>query len=119
MIYSVLSFPLFACQSELLKPQSSVVVQSQLSSGLTTLSQHVYSTHDEVMAQTALEDNYTKQPLIWYSNSQTKLTVIPTNTFENKQGVYCRSYESKEVSGGKDISLGSVACRIDNIWIIQ
>jgi len=120
IIYAILLFSLLACQPESVLPsETKVTTPSRLLAALASVSHHTYSTHDEMMAQQALEENYTNQPLSWPSNSQIDLTLNPTNTFEKEKGLYCRAYEAKELSNGKDISMGSVACRVDGVWISQ
>lgn len=75
---------------------------------------------DELMAQHVLEQNRTGQPTTWINpDTQNQVTVVPTKTFQQPSGQYCREYTTEVVIGGKTESAYGTACRQpDGAWKI-
>lgn len=113
-----------ACQNIQSYPDSKSVQKTdkptfQLIHPISLLSKLQFSKNDEVFMQKALENNYTHQP----SNKLTShglLTVTPSITFQNKDGLYCREYETSLKQKVSQISINATTCRKSaNKWIYQ
>lgn len=135
-IASILLISLNACQTvkfgELFssnEPTTSIPEQAtakevpmqpqQLLSALSIESKQDFSVDDEGKAQQALEKNYTKQPSQWQSEAG-ELQLIPIKTFEQTKGEFCREYQAKLITKGKELAITSIACRQENsVWVRQ
>jgi len=91
----------------------------QLLAGLSIESKQEFSVDDEEKAQQALEKNYTNQPLQWQSEAG-ELQLVPIKTFEQGKGEFCREYQAKLITKGKELAITSIACRQENsAWLRQ
>lgn len=73
---------------------------------------------DEARAQQVLEQNRTGQASSWVNpDSGAQVTVVPTQTYQNPTGQYCREYQTTVVVGGKRENAYGRACRQpDGSW---
>lgn len=75
---------------------------------------------DELRAQQALETNRTGQVSQWTNpDTGAQVAVVPTRTYENPYGQYCREYQTEVTVGGKVEKAYGTACRQpDGSWKI-
>jgi len=89
----------------------------RLLSNLASQTQLSFSFEDEKFVQNTLEVNFTNQP----SKRQGlngELEVIPTKTYKQEEGAFCREYETKLITISNEISVKSDACRQqDGLWL--
>jgi len=75
---------------------------------------------DELRAQQALETNRTGEMSQWTNpDTGAQVAVVPTRTYENPYGQYCREYQTEVTVGGKVEKAYGTACRQpDGSWKI-
>lgn len=70
---------------------------------------------DELRAMTALEKNKSGQRSTWVNpDSGAEISVVPERTYENREGEYCREYETEVVINGEVKKAYGTACRQPN-----
>lgn len=76
--------------------------------------------HDEARAQIVLEQNRTGVSSHWVNpDSGANITMVPTNTYQNRTGQSCREYQTEVTVGGKREQAYGRACRQpDGSWKI-
>ncbi|MFC1666064.1 RT0821/Lpp0805 family surface protein [Pseudomonadota bacterium] len=75
---------------------------------------------DERQAQEALERNKTGETTTWVNpDSGGEISVVPTRTYKDKSGDYCREYTTEvEVAGKKETAFGTACRQPDGSWKI-
>ncbi|MBI5443540.1 MAG: glycine zipper 2TM domain-containing protein [Deltaproteobacteria bacterium] len=67
---------------------------------------------DELKAAHALEKNKTGEASTWVNPDKgSQVTVVPTRTYQQAGGEYCREYQTEVVVGGKTEKAYGRACR--------
>ncbi len=76
---------------------------------------------DELRAQQVLERNATGQPSTWVNpDTGGQVTFVPTRTYEQGPGQYCREYQTDVIVGGRKEHGYGTACRQpDGTWKIM
>jgi len=91
----------------------------QLLSKLSAQAQQAFTQRDEVLAQKALENNFTNQISKWMITDG-ELMITPLKTFEKDKGQFCREYQTRLETTTIELSAKSTACRQENgLWIRQ
>ena len=75
---------------------------------------------DERQAQEALEKNKTGQSTSWVNpDTGGEVSIVPTRTYKDSSGEYCREYTTDVFVGGKKEKAHGTACREpDGSWKI-
>ena len=76
---------------------------------------------DERQAQQALEKNKTGETTTWVNpDSGGEISVVPTRTYKDNSGDYCREYTTEvEVAGKKETAFGTACRQPDGSWKIM
>lgn len=76
--------------------------------------------YDEMQAQRALEYNRTGDATTWHNpDSGKQVTFVPTETYQQDSGRYCREYRTEVEVGGRVEEAYGTACRQpDGTWEI-
>lgn len=77
--------------------------------------------YDEMQAQRALEYNETGASTSWVNpDSGHNVTFVPTDTYQQDSGRYCREYRTEvEVGGSVEEAYGTACRKPDGSWEIQ